>query len=84
MQKTNFGPFLLGIAAGAAVGLLFAPEAPQRWKRKAKAGVSRGREAVDVVREALEVFQEFRNLGRPLEGDLVEHSTSWGDAEPIS
>lgn len=67
MREMHWGPFLLGIAAGAAVGLLLAPEGPQRWKRKAKAGVARGREAVDVIREAAEVLAEFRQLGRPLE-----------------
>jgi hypothetical protein len=83
MQQIKLGPLLLGIAAGAAVGLLLAPEAPQRWKRRAKAGAARGREAADVLREALEVFQEFRNLGRPLEENVVESSTSWADAEGI-
>jgi gas vesicle protein len=67
MKTSHLGPFLLGVAAGAAVGLLLAPEAPQRWKRKARAGVERGREAAGVLREAAEVFQEFRQLGRPLE-----------------
>lgn len=70
MRAMHLGPFLLGIAAGAALGLLLAPEAPQRWKRKAKAGVARGREAVDVLREAAEVLEEFRQLGRPLVDDV--------------
>ena len=76
MHEVRWGPFLLGVGAGLAAGLLLAPEAPQRWKRKAKAGVARGREAVDVLREAAEVVQEFRQLGRPLEDDLQSKSAS--------
>lgn len=72
MNEVRWAPFLAGVVAGAAVGFLLAPEAPQRWKRKAKAGVSRGREAVDLLREAAEVVQEFRQLGRPLEDDIEE------------
>jgi hypothetical protein len=67
MKTSDLGTFALGIAAGATVGLLLAPESTQRWKRRARAGVARGREAVDVIREAAEVVQEFRNLARPLE-----------------
>ncbi|MCB1020308.1 MAG: YtxH domain-containing protein [Bryobacterales bacterium] len=66
-NRTQWGPLLLGLAAGAAVGLLFAPEAPQRWRRKAKAGAARVREARGVLQEALEVIEEFRALGRPLD-----------------
>ena len=74
--------FVLGIAAGAAVGLLVAPEGPQRWKRKARVGVSRGREAVAVLREAAAVFQEFRQLARPLDDDL--ESGGMGPADESS
>jgi hypothetical protein len=83
MERINWAPLLLGLAVGVAAGLLFAPEAPQRWKRKARAGVARGREAADVLRDAVDVFHEFRNLARPLEDDLVETSISWADREPI-
>lgn len=65
--RINWGPFLAGVAAGAAAGLLLAPEAPQRWRRKARAGATRVREARDVLRDALEVFEEFRALSRPLD-----------------
>ena len=75
MDRIHWGPFVFGIAAGSAVGLLLAPEAPQRWKRKAQAGVARGREAIDVLREAAEVFQEFRQLGRPLTDDIEAEPT---------
>lgn len=75
MKASDLSMFVLGIATGAAVGALLAPEGPQRWKRKARAGVARGREAVDLVREAAEVFQEFRELGRPLEDDLESTPT---------
>jgi hypothetical protein len=74
---------LLGIAAGAALGLLFAPEAPQRWKRAALATAARGREVADVLRDALEVFHEFRDLGRPLEEEPAVVATSWAGGEPI-
>ncbi|MEZ5366687.1 MAG: hypothetical protein R2748_31190 [Bryobacterales bacterium] len=66
-KDQHWGALLLGVAAGAAAGLLFAPEAPLRWRRKAKAGVSRVREARGVLQEALEVIEEFRALARPLD-----------------
>ena len=69
MKRSNLGLLLLGIGVGAGAGLLLAPEAPQRWKRKAKAGVSRGRETVALLREATEILQEFRQLGRPLDAE---------------
>jgi len=72
MNEVRWGPFLAGVAAGVAAGLLLAPEAPQRWQRKARAGVARGREAVDLLREAAEVVRDFRQLGRPLEDDIEE------------
>ena len=81
--QINWGPLLLGIAAGAAVGLLLAPEGPRRWKKAALATAARGREAADVLRDALEVFQEFRDLGRPLEQEPVVVATSWAGEERI-
>ena len=68
-QSIVWKPLLLGVLAGAAAGLLLAPEAPQRWKRRARAGVARGREAVAVLREAADLLEEFRQLGRPLEDE---------------
>ena len=67
MDEIRWGPFLAGVAAGAAAGLVLAPESTQRLKRKARAGASRVREARDVVRDAWEVFEEFRSLARPLD-----------------
>ncbi len=69
--RVNWTALLTGVAAGAAAGLLLVPEASQRWKRTARAGIARGREALDVLREAAEVYQEFRQLGRPLEEDTA-------------
>ena len=66
MDRLNWGRLLLGIAAGAAIGYVIAKTAP-RYGRKVRAGVSRVQEARDVVREALEVFEDFRSLARPLE-----------------
>ena len=69
MERMNWAPFLLGVAAGAVVGLLLAPEAPQRWKRKARSAAGRGRELMDVLRDAAEVVQDFRSLARPLDDE---------------
>ncbi len=82
MKASDLGMFVLGVAAGAAVGLVVAPEGPQRWKRKVRSSVSRGREAVAVLREAAAVFQEFRQLIRPLDADPESGGMESGDMGP--
>jgi hypothetical protein len=69
MSNLKWAPFLMGVAVGAAIGLLTAPEAPRRWQRKARAAAGRGREFIDVLRDAAEVIEDFRSLARPLEDE---------------
>ncbi len=63
---TGFGPFLLGIAVGAVVGMLFAPEAGTGTRRKLS---RRLRELRDLADEKSEDVRRFLEAGDEGEGE---------------
>jgi gas vesicle protein len=73
-RGTGFGPFLLGIAVGAVVGMLFAPEAGEGTRRK----LSRR------LRDLKELADEKADDVRRLLEEGEETGESDDDAEPRS
>jgi gas vesicle protein len=75
----GFGAFLLGIAVGAVVGFLFAPEAGDDTRRKLSKRLRNLRdvaeEKVDEVRGLLESDEEDAEEGEQDEGEEEEVST---------
>ena len=70
----GFGSFLLGIAVGAVVGMLFAPEAGEGTRRKLG---RRLRDLKDLADEKADDVRRLLDAGE--EGDEEEE-----DAEPVS
>lgn len=72
-RGTGFGPFLLGIAVGAVVGMLFAPEAGEGTRRKLSRRLrdlkDLADEKADEVRGMLEQGEEEEDVQ---EGDEDE------------
>jgi gas vesicle protein len=77
MRSSDLSFFLVGIACGAAVGLVFAPMTGGDLRRRiaedadesirlGRAAVDRGREARQLSKDALDVAQRTRDLRRPL------------------
>lgn len=77
MRDSNIGFFLVGIACGAAFGLVFAPMAGKELRetivgeakegvRLSKAAVERSREARSVATDAAQLGERMQRLRRPL------------------
>ena len=78
-EGSGFGAFLLGIAVGAVVGFLFAPEAGDDTRRKLSKRLRNLRDAaeekVDDVRGLLEADSDDEADGEEDEGEEEEVST---------